>query len=113
MTFTFEKKDNYTYYTLSGRLLGEFDGKDIKESIAQQIENGEKNFVLDMQNLEYMNSTGVGLLVTLLTKSRHADGELVLLNPSPNVSTILTMMRLTSIFKVVATESAAIAAFIA
>jgi anti-sigma B factor antagonist len=112
MEFTIEKKGNYTLYILSGRLLGEIDGQALKDSIAQSIENGEKYFILNMSGLEYMNSTGVGILVTLLTKARHADGELVLLAPSSNVSTVLTMTRLNTIFKIFNAENEAITAFV-
>lgn len=111
MDYQSENKGTYTLYKLSGRLLGEYDGNLIRRAIAQQIEAGDKYFVLDLSQLEYMNSSGVGLLVTLLTKARNADGELVLLSPSKNVSTVLTMMRLQTIFKIFEAEEAAVVVF--
>lgn len=111
MDYRSENKGVYTLYKLNGRLLGEYDGNQIRQAIAQQIEGGDKYFVVDLSQLEYMNSSGVGLLVTLLTKARNADGELVLLSPSKNVSTVLTMMRLQTIFKIFETEESAAAVF--
>lgn len=109
MKFTDEIKEKWVIYNLSGRLIGEHDGMALIESVSNHVAGGHKNIIIDMSELEHINSSGLGVLITLLTKIRKADGELSLASPAENVSNLLTITKLNTIFKVFRTIDEAIA----
>ena len=94
--------------TLSGNLLGEKDSTPIMESIATSIENKSNQFVLDLENMKYINSTGLSVLLTILTKSRNAGGDLVLTNLPEQLTDLLKITKLLDVFPQAATKEEAI-----
>ncbi|MBX7242588.1 MAG: STAS domain-containing protein [Bacteroidia bacterium] len=100
MDFTYQKKEKYVVFQLSGRLIGEYDGMTLTETVANLIGEGFNQIIIDLTSLEHINSSGLGVLITLLTKARKTDGELILSNPSSNVSNLLTITKLNTIFRV-------------
>ena len=87
-------------YNLNGNLIGEKDGIPITESFAEKLDEGVRYFVIDLKKLQHINSAGLGVLITLLTKARKNDGEVVLANPSSYIQNLLVITKLNSIFKI-------------
>jgi anti-sigma B factor antagonist len=100
MEFTYEKNNNSIIYHLTGNLIGEYDGIAIVESVNDKIGDGHKNFIMNMKDLQHINSTGLGVLITILTKARKIGGDVVLSHPSTFISNLLIITKLNSIFKV-------------
>jgi len=100
MEFTYEKNKDSIIYHLTGNLIGEYDGIAIVESVNDKIGDGHKNFIMNMKDLQHINSTGLGVLITILTKARKIDGDVVLSQPSSFISNLLIITKLNSIFKV-------------
>lgn len=100
MEFTYEKNNNSIIYRLTGNLIGEYDGIAIVESVNDKIGDGHKNFIMNMKDLQHINSTGLGVLITILTKARKIGGDVVLSQPSSFISNLLIITKLNSIFKV-------------
>ena len=94
--------------TFSGDLIGENNGPELLELVSQQIENNILFCDIDISNVRYINSSGIGVLITVLTKFRNKDGELVLINPSEHVKKLLIITKLNAIFNVVDDEREAI-----
>ena len=65
------------------------------------VEAGIKTVVIDLEKVRYISSSGLGLLITLLTKMKNAEGELFLTAPSEHVKKLLLITKLNGIFKVV------------
>jgi anti-sigma B factor antagonist len=84
---------------LKGSLLADVQTKEILQSASDLIQNGEANFVVDLKDLKFINSSGLGMLLTLLTKARKSGGEVVLANIPEQVSNLLLITKLTNIFK--------------
>jgi anti-sigma B factor antagonist len=57
--------------------------------------------VIDLEKVRYISSSGLGLLITLLTKMKNAGGELFLTAPSEHVKKLLLITKLNGIFTVV------------
>jgi anti-sigma B factor antagonist len=73
---------------------------------------GESAFVvLDLSEIEFIDSSGLGLLVRLLNRTRAASGDLKLCAVSSKVATVLQVTRLTKVLETYDTESEAIASF--
>ena len=56
---------------------------------------------IDIEQVRYINSSGIGVLITILTKFRNKDGEVVLIKPSESVEKLLVITKLNSIFTIV------------
>ena len=62
----------------------------------------------DISNVRYINSSGIGVLITILTKFRNKGGEVVLIKPSEQVKKLLIITKLNAIFNVVEKKEEAI-----
>ena len=69
MEFSTSTKDQVVVYQLEGNLIGETDGINITESLSEFLDKGDKNFVIDLEGLQHINSSGLGVLITLLILS--------------------------------------------
>ena len=85
MKYSSEVENNVLTLTLSGDLIGEESGMELIELASQQIEQGVLSCVIDISELRYINSSGIGVLITILTKFRNKGGEVCLVKPSENV----------------------------
>lgn len=86
---------------ISGRLEA-FTVKDLRSEQDKLMENGGKNFVIDLSPTEFMDSAGMSALVSLLKRSRQAGGEVILVKPTdPAAFRILTLTRFDQVFKIV------------
>lgn len=96
-----QKKDTKAHYIfMEGDLIGDEVGPRIVELISDSLLEGAKMVVIDLEKVRYISSSGLGLLITLLTKMRNAGGELVLTAPSEHVKKLLLITKLNGIFKV-------------
>jgi N-acetylglucosaminyldiphosphoundecaprenol N-acetyl-beta-D-mannosaminyltransferase len=77
-----------------------------KQSLEAAI-TSERGCVLDLHSVDFIDSTGVGLLIRLQKRARHLGQQLLLLAPSPNVRRALEIMRLEEFFIMVPTISSA------
>jgi anti-sigma B factor antagonist len=108
MKFENEIKNGTIVIRLSGDLIGENDGSAILGVAADAIQQNALNCIVDISGLRYINSSGIGVLITLLTKFRNKGGELYLLKPSESVQKLLVITKLNAIFHIVQTEDEAL-----
>lgn len=102
------KEDNILVLSLSGDLIGEDNGASILELATDQIKNNIRYCIVDISNVRYINSSGIGVLITILTKFRNKGGEVYLVRPSENVKKLLIITKLNAIFNVAENEEEAI-----
>ncbi len=100
MEFKYTSTDKIGRYELKGNLIGETDGISITESFGEAIADNIHHFVIDLEDLQHINSSGLGVLITLLTKARKIGGELVLAKPSSYIKNLLLITKLDTIFKI-------------
>lgn len=102
-------KEKIGVFHLEGNLIGESDGMALTDIFNEQMEEGVLNFVMDLTSLQHINSSGLGVLITLLTKARKKSGELLLVNPSDYIRNLMLITRLNSIFSIFSTTEEALA----
>jgi anti-sigma B factor antagonist len=100
LNFSQKKEAKAHYIFMEGDLIGDEVGPRIVELISDSLLEGAKMVVIDLEKVRYISSSGLGLLITLLTKMRNAGGELVLTAPSEHVKKLLLITKLNGIFKV-------------
>lgn len=108
MKFSYAESGGILKLNLSGDLIGEDNGIDIIEVINNEIQKGTILCLVDISGLRYINSSGIGVLITILTKFRNKGGELCLLNPSESVKKLLIITKLNAIFSIESDEESAV-----
>lgn len=104
MTFEKEVRNNILIIRLSGDLIGEDNGVSILEIANSAIQDKVFTCIIDISGLRYINSSGIGVLITVLTKFRNKGGEVYLMKPSENVQKLLVITKLNAIFHIVQNE---------
>ncbi|MFT6868747.1 MAG: anti-sigma B factor antagonist [Cyclobacteriaceae bacterium] len=92
----------------TGDLIGENNGPDLVELVNDALNKGVKFCLIDISDVRYINSSGIGVLITILTKFRNKSGELFLINPSEHVKKLLIITKLQAIFNIVNSEEEAL-----
>ncbi len=108
MNFNHQLNGQILELSLTGDLIGESSGLDIIELVNNYIQDEIKLCVIDISGLRYINSSGIGVLITVLTKFRNKGGEVCLLNPSENVRKLLIITKLNAIFNIAQEKTEAV-----
>ena len=105
MTFEKEIQQNQLILRLGGDLIGEDNGTNLLEVANAAIQEKVMTCIIDISKLRYINSSGIGVLITILTKFRNKGGEVYLMKPSENVQKLLVITKLNAIFQIVQNEA--------
>lgn len=100
LTYDLTKESQWHLLTLSGDLIGDEVGPKLVEFVSDAVNDDIKNFIIDLSSIRYISSSGIGLLITMLTKMRNAGGEIYLCSPSEHVKKLLIITKLNNIFNV-------------
>lgn len=111
MNYHHELVNNVFCLTIEGDILGETDGMELADKVNDTINNNIVNGTIDLSEVRYMNSTGIGVLITLLTKFKSKGGNLVLINPSDQITKLLNITKLNAVFTIVGTQEEALKLF--
>jgi anti-anti-sigma factor len=96
---------------VSGRLvLGDGDQL-LKERVASHFDKGNRHVLLNVSNLSYVDSSGLGAIVASCLAARTVGGALRLVNPSSRLQQLLAMAKLLAIVDVCKSEEEAIESF--
>ena len=103
--------DGVTIVDLSGRItLGE-GSVILRDTIRDLVGKGSKKILLNLGDVTYIDSSGIGELVSAFTTVRNQGGELKLLNLTKKVHDLLQITKLYTVFDVKDDEATAISAF--
>ncbi|HEX6466656.1 MAG TPA: STAS domain-containing protein [Terriglobales bacterium] len=103
--------DGVTILDLSGRItLGE-GSVTLRDTIRDLISHGQKKILLNLANVNYIDSSGIGELVSAYTTIRNQGGDLKLLKLTKKVHDLLQITKLYTVFDIKDDEAAAIKAF--
>ena len=84
---------------LKGNVMGGDDTKDFNELLHKQIDDGKKNIIVDLHDVKFMNSSGLGMLIGGLTTMKKAEGSLKLANVTDKIQSLLVITKLITIFE--------------
>ena len=107
MTTTSTVDNGILFVRLSGDLIGSPDTDQLLQTINYHLGEDINQCAVDLSEIRYINSTGIGVLVSLLTKFRSRGGEMVLINPADHPRKMLALTKLDNVFAVVPDEAAA------
>jgi anti-sigma B factor antagonist len=79
--------------------------------VLDELEGGERKFLIDFSNTGYIDSSGLGVLVSLSKKIREQGGELRLANLNEDLRTLFELTKLDTLFNIADTREAALTGF--
>jgi anti-sigma B factor antagonist len=100
-----------TIVDLSGRItLGEGSAV-LRDTVRELMRTGQKQILLNLADVSYIDSSGIGELVSAFTSLRNQGGDLKLLNLTKKVHDLLQITKLYTVFDITDDEATAVASF--
>ena len=84
---------------LKGNVMGGDDTKDFNDLLHKLIDEDKKKIVLDLSDVKFMNSSGLGMLISGLTTMKKNDGFLKLAGATEKIESLLIITKLITIFE--------------
>jgi anti-sigma B factor antagonist len=111
LTIASREVDGVTVLDLSGRItLGE-GSVQLRDAIRGLISKGTKNILLNLGDVNYIDSSGLGELVSAFTTAKNQQANVKLLNLTKKVHDLLQLTKLYTVFDISDDEASAIASF--
>ena len=111
LKFQTRQVDGVTILDLSGRItLGE-GSVTLRDAVKEALNKGDKHVLLNLANVDYIDSSGIGELVSAYTSMKNAGGELKLLHLTKKVHDLLQITKLYTVFDVRDDETTAVGSF--
>ncbi len=109
MTTSIRQIDGVTIVDISGRIVFGKESASLREVIHDLLSEGHKQIVLNLGAVDYIDTTGLGLLVGSLTTVRKRGAELKLFNLQEKVAAVMQTTNLYTVFDIAEGETAAVA----
>jgi anti-sigma B factor antagonist len=93
------EKYNAVVVELKGNVMGGDDTKDFNQLLHKFIDEGKKNVIVDLSGVKFMNSSGLGMLISGLTTMKRETGSLKLVNVTDKIESLLIITKLITIFE--------------
>lgn len=111
MNFQIKFQDDVVVIALQGEMVGGPDAAQLTDKLRELLESGKNHVILDMEHVDWMNSSGLGILIGGLTTVRNHGGDLKLLKLSNKLQELLRITKLRCVFDVFDNEDEAIGSF--
>ncbi len=98
-------------YEFKGRMVGGPEAEKLTQEIKEELATGITKFVFDLSQVNWINSSGLGVLIMALNPITKAKGRLKLAGISEKIESLMMMTRLITIFEIHSNVEEAIAAF--
>jgi anti-sigma B factor antagonist len=113
MKFKTRQVDGVTVLDLNGRItLGE-GSVTLRDAVRDVLSKGSNHILLNLANVDYIDSSGIGELVSAFTTVKNSGGELKLLQLTKKVHDLLQITKLYTVFDIKDDEATAISSFTA
>jgi anti-sigma B factor antagonist len=111
MTTSIRQVGGVTIVDVSGRIvLGEESGA-LRELVRDLLSKGHKKVLFNLGNVNYIDSSGLGCLVSAFTSLRRQQGALKLLNLTNKVRDLMQITKLCTVFDIMDDEAVAVKSF--
>ena len=87
---------------LSGR-LSVFE-QQLRHLVWELIQGGDRNFIINLANVSYLDNSGLGQLCLIYTMLRNRGGDMKLLKPTPRIRKLLNITKLDTVFELLEDE---------
>lgn len=98
MKFEDSVENDIVILDVSGKIMGGEETTMFHGKLHEYIDQNKKNIVVDLSKVDWVNSVGLGMLISALTTVKNSGGRLVLANIT-KIESILTITRLITVFE--------------
>lgn len=99
MNYNVDERYNAVVVTLKGNVMGGPDGQKLHDTLHELKEQGKRNIIADLGKVKFMNSSGLGMMISALTTMRNAGGDLRLANVADRIQSLLVITKLITVFR--------------
>jgi anti-sigma B factor antagonist len=110
LRITTQIQGNVVVLRCRGRIVFGDEGAIFRERVRSEL-TGTSKIVIDLSSVEYIDSGGLGILVSLHTTAKNRGGDIKLVSPTERVERVLAETKLNTVFSVHPNLDAALAAF--
>ena len=111
MTVVERRLGNVTVLDLKGRLVFDDGDSVLRERINELVDQGRLNLVVNLGEVTYIDSCGIGVLVAKFVSLRRKGGDLRFVSVTPRSQRLMEITKLMDIFRLYDTEADAVASF--
>ena len=111
MTITTRQAGDVTIVNISGRIVLGEESAALRNLVCDLTSRGHKKILFNLGDVTYIDSSGLGNLVSAFTSVRKQGGELKLLNLTKNVHDVMQITKLYTVFDIMDDEAAAVRSF--
>ena len=111
LTINERNAGSVTILDLSGRITIGEGSVQLREAVRRLLEQGHKNLLIDLGQVDYVDSSGIGELVSCYTTTKNQGGQLKLLNLTKKIKDLLSITKLLTVFETFDDEGSALASF--
>jgi len=105
------RRDGVVILDMSGKLMGGPDAEAFNEVLRTLMHEGMRNFLVNLEKVKWVNSTGLGILISGYTTVQRAGGELKLLKVTERIENIFIVSKLSTVFQSFDDEDEAVRSF--
>lgn len=105
------KRDGVAILELSGKIMGGEDATAFDSTLKTLIHEGYRNIVVSLEKVSWINSSGLGILISGYSTLKNNGGDLKLLRVSSRIESIFMVSKLHTVFAAFDDEEAAIRSF--
>lgn len=100
MIFSYKSKtqDSVSVFLFYGELIDRGQANALLEEIESGIEKKSAKILLNLADLKYLNSSGLNVIINILTKARKAGGDVAICNVNKKITELLIITKLNSVF---------------
>ena len=110
MGFEVSQNGEATLVEVEGQLIVG-NRQELKQQVLEQLEDGDRKFVIDFAKTGYIDSSGLGVLVSLSKKIREQGGELRLSSLNEDLRTLFELTKLDTLFRIADSKEEALEGF--
>lgn len=91
--------DDVVVLELTGKIMGGPDATVLNDKVHELIEQGRTQVIADLGQVDWMNSSGLGILIGGLTTMRNNDGDIKLAKATDRIKSLLMITKLLTVFE--------------
>lgn len=110
MSFAMTREGEILVVDVGGQLIVG-NRQELKQRVLDELEKGERRFLIDFAQTGYIDSSGLGVLVSLSKKIREQGGELRLANLNEDLKTLFELTKLDTLFQIADSRERALDSF--
>jgi anti-sigma B factor antagonist len=103
--------DDVIVFDLKGALEGAHDAYQIKETVKEKIQEGHRKFLINLDQVDFINSTGIGIIAHVFHAISSSGGKMKISNANEKVSRVMTVTKLLEVFDAYPNEADALTSF--